>query len=496
MHAYFCGHDHIGEHLRKAGQHTEYFVVGAGTMVDTISKTSNAELIWAGPNYASFAAVNATISNLTIAYRDSNGTLRYNYTLTNPNPLFAPIISDTEKEGGGGDSGSAVSAGGNSGAAGDIDDEDGGEGEGDEGEGEVSHSSTPHSSQSFFSWSFWTDGAHQASNADIAMASGGVAAIGLLCFLCFVINKRRNEDKKDQAHRELLLKAHGLKLLHSPSHKTPPTIRSFHGHKKYSQLKEVGDIEQGEVARDFSEEEEEEYNSDIDSVAGTVGTVIKDDQEASLTGGGIAIKPVKTSRHRINERVHHHFRSSNFSSVVNTSSRHGRNSYMLTPEQSAGAAAWLESHPASTTLAGVSTPLALPGEIVVPLPERSHSLYVAQHVAQQVPEPSPKNSSGGVSPAPGAPDSPSFLQGPPLQPHTSPVVRSSTRSSSSSTSCPSRRMYANEWASTDKAVSAADGSVVSVEGTAATALNTVHRSNRAHQSASGHHHRRLKTPQN
>jgi len=137
VHAYFCGHDHIGLHLRKSGQFTEYFVVGAGTMTDTVSKTSGAEIIWAGPNYASFAAANASIHNLTIAYRDTNGTVRYTYTLNNPNPLFKPTIIDGGSGGGGGGGGGGT---------------DGGDGGGGGSEGEGDGDSGANASDSFFSW--------------------------------------------------------------------------------------------------------------------------------------------------------------------------------------------------------------------------------------------------------------------------------------------------------------------------------------------------------
>lgn len=82
VHAFICGHDHISEHLRLDG--IEYFVAGAGSMTDTLSKTPSADLIWAGAGYGAFAYMDASPSDLTIGYLDTNGTLRYQYTLTNP----------------------------------------------------------------------------------------------------------------------------------------------------------------------------------------------------------------------------------------------------------------------------------------------------------------------------------------------------------------------------------------------------------------------------
>ena len=84
VHAYFSGHDHISEHLSANG--TEYFVVGAGSMIDYLKYTSAATLHWYGVGYNAFAGVAATSEELTVSFVDTSNTVRYSYTLTNPNP--------------------------------------------------------------------------------------------------------------------------------------------------------------------------------------------------------------------------------------------------------------------------------------------------------------------------------------------------------------------------------------------------------------------------
>lgn len=86
VHAYLCGHDHISEHLQYNDM--EFFVAGAGSMTDQLGGGSNlAKLRWSGTSYSAFAYVDATPTSLTVGYVDINGTLKYNYTLYNPNPL-------------------------------------------------------------------------------------------------------------------------------------------------------------------------------------------------------------------------------------------------------------------------------------------------------------------------------------------------------------------------------------------------------------------------
>jgi 3',5'-cyclic AMP phosphodiesterase CpdA len=43
VHAYICGHDHISEHLTYSNM--SFYVVGAGSMTDSMKRTSSAELV-------------------------------------------------------------------------------------------------------------------------------------------------------------------------------------------------------------------------------------------------------------------------------------------------------------------------------------------------------------------------------------------------------------------------------------------------------------------
>ena len=85
VHAYFCGHDHIMEHLQYDG--TEYFVTGASTMNGAVESTNNtaASLVWAGENYSGFSRVLASAESLTVDYLDYNGTMVYSHTQYNCN---------------------------------------------------------------------------------------------------------------------------------------------------------------------------------------------------------------------------------------------------------------------------------------------------------------------------------------------------------------------------------------------------------------------------
>lgn len=84
--AYFCGHDHISEHLEKDGIH--FFVVGAGSMTDNIEQESNANLLWYGVKYSAFASMAVSNSMMNITYIDLNGTVRYNYTIEREGSTF------------------------------------------------------------------------------------------------------------------------------------------------------------------------------------------------------------------------------------------------------------------------------------------------------------------------------------------------------------------------------------------------------------------------
>ena len=183
-----------------------------------------------------------------------------------------------------------------------------------------------------------------------------------------------------------------------------------------------------------------------------------------------------SSRHR------GHSVTSSLGSVTN-STHHGRYSHTLTHEQSAASAAWLESHPAGPSLAGISPPPPSPGGDFAPQPERYNSL----HVAQLSP---PKNPSGG-SPTAGTPHTPSpnNHQGSPHQPDHSPATRPPSRSSASSTS---RRMSSTEGIGMgmETGMHSSDSNVASgsMTGTPTSAPNRVH--------FSTPHHRRSNTTQN
>ena len=101
VNAYFCGHDHISEHLQYGPTH--YFVAGAGSMADKLGNTnSQANLIWYGVGYSAFAVGEATSSSLTVSFVDTSDTVKYAYTLTkhtfppSPSPVFSsPTLKPT-----------------------------------------------------------------------------------------------------------------------------------------------------------------------------------------------------------------------------------------------------------------------------------------------------------------------------------------------------------------------------------------------------------------
>jgi hypothetical protein len=51
VHAYLCGHDHIGQHLQHPDYSTQFFIVGAGTMADGMNYESEATSMWYGMGY-------------------------------------------------------------------------------------------------------------------------------------------------------------------------------------------------------------------------------------------------------------------------------------------------------------------------------------------------------------------------------------------------------------------------------------------------------------
>lgn len=169
--------------------------------------------------YSSFASMNATVDDLTIVFRDYNGTVRYEYTLTNPNivavtPSTVPTASSTEV---------SVALPVESGPS--------------------------RKRKSFLSWGFWSEQAKNASNQDIAMASGGVAAMGLMLFLCYSVYKRQHRGKDDQTKEH---KSRTPNLMHSPRQ---GRAGAFYSRKPYAEL---NDVEQGRGYDDleFSDDEE------------------------------------------------------------------------------------------------------------------------------------------------------------------------------------------------------------------------------------------------
>jgi len=386
VHTYICGHDHIGEHLQKSGYETEFFVVGAGTMVDTANAASTAgQLVWAGPSYASFASVNATLVDLTIAFRDTNGTLRYNYTLTNPNPNFIP------PDGGkGGTDGNSSNPGTGTGSGGGYS-----------------------RRESMLSWSYWVNTASNASEFDVAVASGGVAALGMMLFVCFLFYKRRGSQVKEKATQQFLLQARTREMVHSPSRGSTKKLSAFYGRKKYSELMEMGDLEQG-VDHDHVHEGEVRHRQDSDYFSDEDDDYINMAPAAAVVAAGAKHGTPSTSTETLhsNEEIPSrsraatsaHSRSSSTGSFA-SSTNHGRYSHILSEEQSAAASAWLETHPRKTSWAGVSPPPPSPGGEKHSLQERVLStgpLYNPLHMSQKLSPPK----TGASSPSPSTPSPP------------------------------------------------------------------------------------------
>ena len=94
VHAYFCGHDHLMEHLDYDG--VEYFVTGASTMNGAIEDEGNtaANLTWAGENFSGFSRVLATAEELTVDFLDYNGTMVYSHSQWNYNNISTPDTDD------------------------------------------------------------------------------------------------------------------------------------------------------------------------------------------------------------------------------------------------------------------------------------------------------------------------------------------------------------------------------------------------------------------
>ena len=99
VHAYFCGHDHINEHLQHNG--IEYFIAGASTMTSTLSSSpsSLATLKWAGESFAAFTRVTATAEKLSVDFLNVNSTVVYRYAqrkrIPSPPPTSRPSPEPT-----------------------------------------------------------------------------------------------------------------------------------------------------------------------------------------------------------------------------------------------------------------------------------------------------------------------------------------------------------------------------------------------------------------
>lgn len=83
VHAYLSGHDHVSEHLSRDG--VEYFVVGAGSMADSMGSSSSATLNWYGAGYSAFGSMLATESSLEMSFVNTDNEVVYAFSLTNPN---------------------------------------------------------------------------------------------------------------------------------------------------------------------------------------------------------------------------------------------------------------------------------------------------------------------------------------------------------------------------------------------------------------------------
>lgn len=94
VHAYFCGHDHISEHLVKDNIH--YFVSGAGSMTDSLKyynpngvtyTPKGAELLWYGVDYSAFSFSSSNTTHMLVQFISMDNTLKYEYILDNPHEV-------------------------------------------------------------------------------------------------------------------------------------------------------------------------------------------------------------------------------------------------------------------------------------------------------------------------------------------------------------------------------------------------------------------------
>jgi hypothetical protein len=68
-------------------------VNGGGSMTESLSTSSSADLVWAGEGYSAFASATATKSNLEISFIDASNTVQYAYSLTNSGVKSKPKSS-------------------------------------------------------------------------------------------------------------------------------------------------------------------------------------------------------------------------------------------------------------------------------------------------------------------------------------------------------------------------------------------------------------------
>jgi predicted MPP superfamily phosphohydrolase len=74
--AYICGHEHNLEHLRPAGSYVDYFVCGAGSVVNGVGKTRETKFALSVPG---FADLRIKGDSLFLQYIDTSGHIVYNY---------------------------------------------------------------------------------------------------------------------------------------------------------------------------------------------------------------------------------------------------------------------------------------------------------------------------------------------------------------------------------------------------------------------------------
>ncbi len=74
---YFCGHEHILEHLKKPSGHTNYFISGAGSKVSSLSKKNEHSQFARGKTHG-FLSVEISGNRCSVSIIDKNGLKLYN----------------------------------------------------------------------------------------------------------------------------------------------------------------------------------------------------------------------------------------------------------------------------------------------------------------------------------------------------------------------------------------------------------------------------------